>query len=291
MPVVTQTTERSGRAAGGERVGHRGVGDADPRLGHVGQRAQPVDHAVQLGRLLGADLAGPHRAHGDLVGGPPLVERRRRCRRGRCSERVAAAGTMYISDDDERHEQRAEQEHDRRHPDGEPGVLDEACDAGPGAPQPGIRPSSLSSSRTSSMRGVGRRAGSGRTRRGCRRRAASPTVRTPSSSAARARGEGRRRRRPRRRASSARVELVEPVQRVVGDVVLPLAEDPDDHGWASLARRLGGSAAGLLGGLGLEDVATVLGRPRSPAAARSPLSRASSASTSACGAHRRRARG
>ena len=75
MPVVTQTTARSGRAAGGERVGDVEVGDADPRLGHVGQGAEPVDHAVQLGRLLGPDLAGPHRAHRRLVAVPPLVER------------------------------------------------------------------------------------------------------------------------------------------------------------------------------------------------------------------------
>ena len=41
------------RAAGRERVGHVDVGDADPGLRHVGERAEPVDHAVQLGRLLG----------------------------------------------------------------------------------------------------------------------------------------------------------------------------------------------------------------------------------------------
>ena len=75
MPVVTQTTECFGRATGRERVGHVGVGDGDPRLGHVGDRAQPVDHAVQLGRLLRRDLAGAHGAHRERVGEEPLEER------------------------------------------------------------------------------------------------------------------------------------------------------------------------------------------------------------------------
>ena len=51
-------------------------------------------------------------------------------------------------------EERAEQEHDQRHPGGQPGVLDEAVCIVPSA---GISPSSPSSSRTSSMRRVGRR--------------------------------------------------------------------------------------------------------------------------------------
>ena len=45
MPVVTTTTERLRGATGRERVGQVGVGDADPGLGHVGERAEPVDHA------------------------------------------------------------------------------------------------------------------------------------------------------------------------------------------------------------------------------------------------------
>ena len=63
-----------GRAAGGEGVGQLGVGDRDARLGHVGHGAQPVDHAVQLGSLLGGHLARTHGPHGRLVGEPPLEE-------------------------------------------------------------------------------------------------------------------------------------------------------------------------------------------------------------------------
>ena len=38
-----------GVAPGGERVRHVGVGDRDPGLGHVRERAEPVDDAVQFG--------------------------------------------------------------------------------------------------------------------------------------------------------------------------------------------------------------------------------------------------
>ena len=59
MPVVTQTAEWLGRAAGRERVRQVGVGDRHRRLRHVGQRAEPVDHRVQLGRLVRASPPGP----------------------------------------------------------------------------------------------------------------------------------------------------------------------------------------------------------------------------------------
>ena len=57
---------------------------------------------------------------------------------------------------------------------------------------------------------------------------ATPTVRTPSSSWVSAVGE-RRLVAGLDGALEDGVELVEPVQRVVRDVVLPLAQDPDDH--------------------------------------------------------------
>ena len=125
MPVVTQTTARLGRAAGREGVGHGQVGDTDARLGHVGERAEPVDHAVQLGRLLRGHLAGAHGPHRDLVGAPPLPEGDAD-RDGR--DRHGPAGAVDVGDDqrDEAHEQRPEQEHGEGHPGGQPGVLDEA---------------------------------------------------------------------------------------------------------------------------------------------------------------------
>ena len=125
MPVVTQTTERFGRAAGGEGVGQSGVGDRDPRLGHVGQRAEPVDHAVQLGRLLRGDLAGPHGAHRDLVGEPPLEEGDAEAGE---ADQDAKPGlrTAYISPTMTATKSATEQEHDGGHPDGQSGVGEEA---------------------------------------------------------------------------------------------------------------------------------------------------------------------
>ena len=63
-----------GTAPRGERVGDVGGRDGDAWLGHVGQRAEPVDDAVQLGRLLGRDLLGVHGVHGDLGAEPVLAE-------------------------------------------------------------------------------------------------------------------------------------------------------------------------------------------------------------------------
>jgi hypothetical protein len=63
-----------GVAAGGERVGYVGLGDGDPWLGHVSQRAQAVDDPVQLGSLLGRDLLRVHGEHGDLVAEEVLAE-------------------------------------------------------------------------------------------------------------------------------------------------------------------------------------------------------------------------
>ena len=54
-------------AAGGERVRHVDVGDRHLRLGHVGHRAEPVDHAVELGCLLASDDLALHRVQGDPV--------------------------------------------------------------------------------------------------------------------------------------------------------------------------------------------------------------------------------
>ena len=56
-----------GRAAERERVRHRRVGDGDLRLRQVGLHAQPVDHRVQLRRLLRRDDAGAHRGQRELV--------------------------------------------------------------------------------------------------------------------------------------------------------------------------------------------------------------------------------
>ena len=54
-------------AARREGVRNVRVDDRDPRLGQVGHRAQPLDHVVQVGRLVALDdlrAGGPER---DLV--------------------------------------------------------------------------------------------------------------------------------------------------------------------------------------------------------------------------------
>ena len=99
--------------------------------------------------------------------------------------------------------------------------------------QPGIRPSSPSSSRTSSMRGVGRRQDQVGLVEACRRRCAVPAARTPSSSAARAAANAASSPAS-TAASTAASSSLSAVDRVVGDVELTLAEDPDDHAWPLL---------------------------------------------------------
>ena len=121
--------------------------------------------------------------------------------------------------------------------------------------QPGIRPSPLSRSRTSSSVA----SAGGRIRSEVSSVPSSwgtALARTPASSVASAvvnavdvAGLDAR--------LDGGVELVEPADRVVGDVELALAEDPDDH--ASAPRRW--STRRLLG-LGLEDVAVVGGLDR-----------------------------
>ena len=65
---------RLGAPARGEGVGHVGLGNGDTGLWHVGEGAEPVDRAVQLGGLLGAHDPSAHGVEGDLVGEPVLRE-------------------------------------------------------------------------------------------------------------------------------------------------------------------------------------------------------------------------
>ena len=134
--------------------------------------------------------------------------------------------------------------------------------------QPGISPSSPSSSRTSSMvASAGGRIRSDSSRR-VARRAARRRVRTPSSSAASAARERRLVAGLDGRLDGG-VELVEPVERVVGDVVLALAQDPDDHAWpssGSLGGRLLllGSASRIVARLGAASMASRLAGAEPP---------------------------
>ncbi len=58
--VFLVTTGRKG-------VRHVDISDRHSGLGHVGHGAQPVDHAVKLGRLLTRDDLAVHRVQGDPV--------------------------------------------------------------------------------------------------------------------------------------------------------------------------------------------------------------------------------
>ena len=73
-PVVTQTSARLGDPAGRERVRHVRVGHRHPRLRHVRERAEPVDHRVQFGRLGRRDLSPVHGVERHPVGEEPLGE-------------------------------------------------------------------------------------------------------------------------------------------------------------------------------------------------------------------------
>ena len=97
--------------------------NADPRLRHLSQCAQPVDGAVQLGVLLGRNLVGPHRAHGDRVRSPPLEERERDAAEPDDEPDVREEVHQR---DDEHDEERAEQEHDGGHSERQADVSDEA---------------------------------------------------------------------------------------------------------------------------------------------------------------------
>ena len=59
-------------APGGERIRHVRVDDRDPRLRQVGQRAQPLDHRMELGRLLRRDDLRSRGCERQLVRRPVL---------------------------------------------------------------------------------------------------------------------------------------------------------------------------------------------------------------------------
>ncbi len=184
------------------------------------------------------DLAGPHRLQRERVGVVPLepgdADARDADEDGDAPAEVGAAGVHQA--DHERDEQRTEQEHDQGHPRGQAAVVDEA---GAGH-QPGISPSSLSSSRTSSSvasDGGRIRSESSSDSSG----SGTPPVRTASSSAARVFANDWRSPAS-TAASTAASSALSAGSCVVGDVPLPLAEDPDDHAWPSSFR---GSLTGV----------------------------------------------
>ena len=133
-------------APGGEGVGDVDVGDRHRGLGHVRQRAQPVDDGVQLGRLFPGHDPPVHRVEGDAVGEPVLREQQP------AGEDDGQDGAL------EQHEERCgehdveqpEQERRDQHPAGQPSVGREAALH---RRHPGMRPF-LAEERRSPRRGV-----------------------------------------------------------------------------------------------------------------------------------------
>ncbi len=100
-PLVTATAACFGLRPGRERVRDVGLNDGNPRLRQVGHRAEPFDHRVEVGRLLGGDDLRAGRGERDLVGGVVLEEGH--------------------ADDDHDHRREADVEHAEEH-DGEDDV-------------------------------------------------------------------------------------------------------------------------------------------------------------------------
>ncbi len=80
-PVEHAAGDAQGDAAAlapdGERVGRRALADRDPRLGHVGEGAEPVGQGVQPRLLLGGDLVRAGGREGDLVTADHLADEER----------------------------------------------------------------------------------------------------------------------------------------------------------------------------------------------------------------------
>ena len=74
-PVVTATAACFGLRPVANAFGTSVSITAIRRLRQVGQRAQALDHVVQLGRLVALDDLGPGRGERELVGGEVLDER------------------------------------------------------------------------------------------------------------------------------------------------------------------------------------------------------------------------
>ena len=118
-PVVTQTAACFGERPVANAFGHGRVHDRDLRLRQVGDRAQPLDHVVQRGRLLAAHDLRAGGGEGDLVGGVVLEQRdadhdQQHRREADVEERE--------QDDGEDDVQQAEQARREEHPEREAGI-------------------------------------------------------------------------------------------------------------------------------------------------------------------------
>src|SRR5581483_4147254 len=103
--------------AGREGVGDVARDDGDPRLRQVGHRAEPLDHRVQLRRLVRRDDLRAGRGEGELVGRVVLEEREADHDQEHRREPDLQDAEEHDGEDDvEEPEQRAREEHPQRKP-------------------------------------------------------------------------------------------------------------------------------------------------------------------------------
>ena len=116
-PVVTATAACFGLRPVANAFGTSRVDDGDPRLRQVGHRAEPLDHRVEVGRLLGGDDLRAGRGERELVGGVVLEERHADDDHEHRPEPDAQHAEEDEREDDvEQPEQRAREEHPQRKP-------------------------------------------------------------------------------------------------------------------------------------------------------------------------------
>ena len=107
-------------AAGREGVRDVGVDHRDPRLRQIGHRAEPLDHVVQLGRLLALDDLRPGRRQRELVRREVLEEREPADDQ---DDREPDPEVEQLEEDDEEDDvEQAEQERRQDHPRRQPCV-------------------------------------------------------------------------------------------------------------------------------------------------------------------------
>ena len=126
MPVVTQTTERSGERPVAKALGSAVSAIATRGLGMSARAQSRSIMPCSSGACSGVTSRARMARMRDRVGAVPLEERDADA--ADADQQATSPGLLHgeHQSDDDRDEHAAEQEHDGGHPDGESGVGDEA---------------------------------------------------------------------------------------------------------------------------------------------------------------------